>query len=296
MKALATYIMRGRMQAVLASTAFAVLSLLLPPLSYLSGAVVALVTLRKGAGEGLLVAVVSALVMGLLASLSLGGPLLAVVFAGVVWLPILVLAAILRSTVAMPLVLLVAALIAAGAVIAAHAYLGDTVAWWQQVLNTVLGQAMTQQGLDGGAVLAGSARMMTALMASAFFLSMVLSVFIARWWQAMLYNPGGFGTEFKGLRLGKSGAALGVLVLAWWLVSPGMGSLAADLAAVVLTLFSVPGLALVHDWVSKTGANLAWLVGLYILLAIAPQLLMILAVLGFADSGLNLRRYIKVKD
>ncbi len=288
--------MRGRVQAIMVCTIFAVLSLLLPPLSYVSGAVIALVTLRNGSNEGLFVGLVSGVVMALLSSLTLGSPLLAVVFGLVVWLPILVLAAILRKTVALPLALVTAGLIAALAVVAAHSLLGDPVAWWRQVLDTVLGAAMTQQGVDPATMLESTAQMMTGIMASAFFLSMVLSLFLGRWWQALLYNPGGFGTEFKGLRLGKSGAALGALILLWWLVSPGLGSLPADLAAVVLTLFSVPGLALVHDWVSKAQANVGWLIGLYVLLAIAPQLLMVLAVIGFVDSGADLRRFIKVKN
>ena len=55
MRFLASMAMRGRSQAVMAATVLAILALPLPPLSILSAAVVALVTLRRGIREGLLI-------------------------------------------------------------------------------------------------------------------------------------------------------------------------------------------------------------------------------------------------
>ena len=50
---LASYIMRGRLQAMIVASTLALLSLIIPPVSVVSSATVALVTLRRGAVEGL---------------------------------------------------------------------------------------------------------------------------------------------------------------------------------------------------------------------------------------------------
>ena len=52
MRFIAAYAMRGRYQALIAISAFAILSLFLPPISLLSSALFALVVLRKGWNEG----------------------------------------------------------------------------------------------------------------------------------------------------------------------------------------------------------------------------------------------------
>ena len=66
MKAFATWVMKGRMQAVIAATVLAVLALLVTPLALLSAAVVALTVLRQGWREGLLVVGSALLAIGLL--------------------------------------------------------------------------------------------------------------------------------------------------------------------------------------------------------------------------------------
>src|SRR3569623_887288 len=65
MRALAQYIMRGRMQAMLVAVAMAILSLILPPMNYLSSAVIGLVTLRRGWQEGLIIIAGAGAVMAL---------------------------------------------------------------------------------------------------------------------------------------------------------------------------------------------------------------------------------------
>src|SRR3569623_779517 len=54
MRALAQYIIRGRMQAMLVAVAMAILSLIMPPKNYLSSALIGLDTLRRGWQEGLI--------------------------------------------------------------------------------------------------------------------------------------------------------------------------------------------------------------------------------------------------
>ncbi len=299
MKALAEYAMRGRVQASAISSLFAVLSLILPPLSYISGAVVALVTLRQGVSQGAFVAFVAVLVLSILSMVSTGNILIAAVFGAVVWLPVWLLAIVLRQTVSLPITLAVATLICGVAVLAFHLFIGNTVEWWQGVLDKVLAEAFTQPGVNAADVemmRSAASQYMTGLMASAFFISMVLSVFLARWWQATLYNPGGFKLEFLQFRVDKSIAILGALIMVWALLNPVPGSLASDLSIVISLYASVAGVALIHHWVAVTEAHKAWIILLYLLLVfIAPQILVLLAIIGFADAWLNIRRFYENK-
>ena len=64
MKGLAAFVMAGRGQAVLAVVAFSLLSVVIPPASYLAGGAVGLVTLRRGWLEGLVVTAGATLLAG----------------------------------------------------------------------------------------------------------------------------------------------------------------------------------------------------------------------------------------
>ena len=298
MKALAAYAMRGRSQAAMLSSLFAVLSMILPPLSYISGAVVALVTMRRGIGEGATIAVVATGALAVMSQLSTGNMVVAMVFAMMVWLPVWILAVVLRQTISLPLTLAVATMLVVVAMFVFHMAVGDTVMWWREMLDRVFAETLAQPGMaEMGLMLENTPQFMTALMATAFFVSMVFSVCLARWWQATLYNPGGFREEFQAIRLNTPTAIVGSLMMVGAAISSSPGSFAIDLAIIVGMFASIAGIALVHHWVATTSANKSWLILLYLLLAfVAPQILVILAILGFADAWLNIRRFYKSAD
>jgi len=75
MKALATFIMKGRTQAVMAASVFMVLALIITPLGIFSAAVIGLVTLRYGLREGLLVSLLGMAALAALGFLLFGQPL-----------------------------------------------------------------------------------------------------------------------------------------------------------------------------------------------------------------------------
>ena len=299
MKALATFIMRGRSQAILLTAAFAVLSLILPPFSYISGGIIALVTLRKGAGEGALVSLVAGAIMAALSMATMGHIVLAAAYLIVVWMPIWVLAQVLRKTVSMPLTLTAAGAMGVLGVLAIYAVLDDPVAWWRAILDQFFSQALSQAQLPDGVMgtaeaLDAMSAMMTGLMASAFIVSLIFSLVLGRWWQATLYNPGGFKQEFLSLRLDKTSAVIAVVVMIAAFVADGFGNIATDLAAVILTIASIPGLALMHDWVANGGGNTIFLIVLYVLLLFAmPQMTAALALTAIIDSWIDLRRHFK---
>ncbi len=139
------------------------------------------------------------------------------------------------------------------------------------------------------------ARWMTGLLAAGFFLQLVLSVLIARWWQAMLYNPGGFRQEFHTLRLHRALGFAGLLLLGLILAGlGGEGGLILDLTLLLAAALLLQGLAVAHGVSGLRKAHPVWLVAMYILWFFAmPQISMMLVAVGLADLWLDFRARVK---
>src|SRR5664279_916187 len=94
---LAEYIMRGRMQAMIVASTLALVSLVMPPVSIVSSASVALVTLRRGAIEGFIVLASSTAVAGVLGFFLLGNYQFVLLYGMVLWIPVWLISIILRE-------------------------------------------------------------------------------------------------------------------------------------------------------------------------------------------------------
>ena len=303
MRALAAYLMRGRIQAIFVTATCAVLALLLPPLSYLSGAGVALVTLRLGSREGVLVMLGAGLALGLLAFAALGNPSPGIAYVLVIGLPLGLLGWILRSTQSLALTLSAAAGMGMLTVVGVHIFTSDTASWWLEILNAVVRPALEQAGARNDAqqiteLLIELSQVLTGLLAAAMMLSLVISLLIGRWWQGMLYNPGGFRQEFHGLHISRvlTLPLLGVLAVS--VLDKGLaGQIAAELLVVLLVLYMIQGLALAHRMAARFHAHVAWLIALYALLFVAlPKVAIVLAAAGFAATWLNFQVPLKALD
>ncbi|HEY0634080.1 MAG TPA: hypothetical protein VGE00_01760 [Gammaproteobacteria bacterium] len=287
--------MRGRIQAILVTAVTALVALLLLPLVYLSGAAVGLVTLRVGSRQALGVIGGSMLLVAVLSGLLFGNPLPGIGFALVLWIPVWVLASNLRRSANLAQSIKLAALF--GAMLVAGIYLAtdNPEAWWREALLEVLGPALegaAKESIDEmSAAVAQIARLMTGLIGGLMGLTLLGCLFIARWWQAVLYNPGGFRSEFHQLRLGKRFAQLSVAVGLVLLVSGGESMpMTTDLLVVMVMLYMMQGIAVSHALVANAGANAGWLVALYLLLLFAlPQTALTLAVAGFVDNWFDFR-------
>lgn len=292
MKFLAGYVMSGPAQAILIITLGAMLSLALPPFSYLSGAAVGLVTLRLGGWRGVMVSGGAALAVSALSMILVQNALPGGAYLVVAWLPLVALAIHLRRTVSLPRALGLAAVFGAAMVAALHIIVEDTAVFWRQVFENLLRQ--TGQAPEKVAEMQEAFPLMTGAMAAALVLSLVVSLFIARWWQAQLYNPGGFRSEFHALRFGRVLGVATMVTAALALVGgASLGALAGDLLLVGLVLHLLHGLAVAHGLVGKAGAHAAWLVALYLLLVspMLPATVMTLAALGFADEWFDFRSF-----
>ncbi len=294
MRGLAGFIMRGRSQAVIVAAACSVLSLIVWPVSYLGGGAIGLVTLRHGPRESTLVMAWAGLAAGALVWMILGTPLPVLYTALLLWLPVWLLSLLLAQTASQGTALAAAGLLGLLALVGVHVLSGSPEAQWREQLEKILAP-LELQGIpvDPGMV-AEAARLMTGLLVAVSVLGVWLSVLLGRWWQAVLYNPGGFGQEFRALRLDRR-VAMGtlVLLLAVALAGDALGSWQFELMALAGVLFMVQGLAVVHAVLAGRRASVVWFVVLYlVLLLFWPfniYLMLFLSVGGFVDAFVDWR-------
>ena len=285
MNFLATYIMRGRMQAMIVASSLALLSLMMPPVSVVSSATVALVTLRRGAFEGLYVLGCSSVAAGLLGFLAFGNYQFALLYVMVLWLPVWLISIVLREGRHLSLAVEIAILIGILAVIGFYLYAADPAAMWKAVLSQMVPAdapvADIQRTID---VLA---HYMTGVVAA----GSVFGLFLGRWWQANLYNPGGFRQEYLSLdtkpRLSIGSVAVVVIALA----SPGMISeIAWNVSILLFVLYTVTGTAVLHTVFAGKKLARFMVPMLYITLFLIPHAMLLVALVGLSDPWLNLRK------
>ena len=296
MKALAAFVMRNRWTAALVAALSAVLFWLFPPFLVISGAVVALVSLRQGAAASAALLGSAGVAAALLAMLAMGSPwpMLQVLLA--CWLPVALLALVLRATVSLSLTLQGAALLGLLGVAGFYLVLGDPAAWWSGILGqwetrltTQLTAQPTSQDTLGQllALLKGWAPYLPGQVTGAVVLVVLSSLLLGRWQQAALFNPGGFRPEFQGLRLGRP-MAIGAVALFGVALVSGWTPLA-NAVLVIGLIYTVQGLAVVHALAYQWRLSPAWLFLFYLLL-LAPLLSQLVMALGLMDAWADFRQ------
>lgn len=289
MRALAEFIMRGRMQATLVVAGCATL----PLLYWLGAAAGCLVLLRRGLKDA-----IGVLALGLLPALIWwlysDDPRALLVLLGS-WS----LALVLRASESWNRVLLVS--IAMGvvfSVVLGTAFAPQIEMLAQaliKVMPSLLGDVYQKLSVDEQARFASLiAPVLTGLIAALLQIVSVLSLIVGRYWQALLYNPGGFGREFRAIRFP---LGLAMLLLAFMLLGPNLGSQMAMLTPLCSVPLVFAGLALIHGLVAQKRLARFWLVGLYVTLLLFMQLIYpLLVVLAIVDSLIDFRGRSTPKD
>ncbi|MBI6941680.1 hypothetical protein JET76_10055 [Pseudomonas putida] len=272
MRALADFIMRGRVQATLV----VVVSAVLPLLFWLSAAAGSLVLLRRGFKDASMV-----IAIGLLPAVviwSFGDPSTLLVLLGT-----LGLAALLRAGHSWSRVLLSSVVLGLVYSLILDAVLRDTFEVLAKALSEALPQVEGKPVIPGeliGPVLVAS----TAVMLQLFS---VLALMLARYWQAALYNPGGFGREFRELKLPR---AVMLVLVAAMVLGPFIGPQFIVLASASSLVLVLAGIALMHGLVAQGRLAGFWLVGMYVTLPLIMQLIYpLLVVLAIVDSLIDFR-------
>ncbi len=280
MKGLASFIMRGRLQARVVAVAGAG-SLLF---CWISAAAIALVTLRRGAGQGAWLLLWAVLPAGaLLFAFGDSGPLALLVGTTV-------LALVLRFTVSLPLALLASVPVGLvtgwGVAVFGGPVLEQMLAFFDQFLGN-LEQQMIAEGAATVTLARPTAMQVAGMLGAANAVLGVLCLLLARWWQAALYNPGGFGGEFRAVYYPPVVSSLLVAV------ALGLSSLGLEYrswAAICVVPLTVAGMALLHARVAMRGRGTGLLAGFYIAWVLFDLVKIVVVIAAVADSWLGFRQ------
>lgn len=285
MRALAKFAMRGPLQA----SGVAAVTTAVPLLFWVGAAVVGLVMLRLGLSQGLAVGIWALLPAIGWSWIGHDPTALAVL------IQVMVMVAILRSTVSWEKTLLAGSVAGVGIGALLPVLYPDLL---QQLVEA--GTSFYRQYNPDVASQLGDQfeplvrAVMNASMAGTYVLTAVAVCMLARSWQAGLFNPGAFQREFHDFRLSRLVAVGCVAVL---VAGPLMGMHSLLLSWMAGIPLAVAGLALVHGLVSVRNMSVHWLVGFYIaLVLLSTTLVLLLMVLAFVDSWLDVRGRVKPSD
>jgi hypothetical protein len=288
---LAAYIMRGRLQAMLVASSLALLSLIMPPVSIVSSASVALVTLRRGAFEGLYILVCSSAAASLLGLFLLGNYQFALLYSMVLWLPVWLISIVLREGRHLSLAVEFAVLIGVLGVVGFYLYEAEPAAMWKEVLSQMVPPNAPvdeiQRTLD---VLS---HYMTGVVAAGTVFGLLFGLFLGRWWQSVLYNPGGFKQEFLSLNT-KPRLAMGSLaiVAVAWASSGTLSEVAWNMTILLFVLYTCIGTAVLHAVFASMKLGRYLVPMFYLTLFLIPHVILPVALVGISDAWMNLRNKI----
>lgn len=288
MRAFAEYVMRGRTQALW----IAVIGASSLMFSWVSAAVLALVTLRRGPVEGVYIMAWAVLPAGfVLAVFGDTGPLGMIVGTTA-------LAMLLRWSVSWQLTLIGASLVGAitgiGMLLLGVNYLEQLVAVFSELFaqfeaQLPQGEQAVELQAPGVTTIAGMLGLMNAV-------SCMLCLLLARWWQSSLYNPGGFRQEFHSIRYSPQ-LATGLVVV--MLMISTIGSDYRPWAVLFAMPLSIAGLAFIHARAAHRKLGTAWLTVFYLLWVLLDPVKLIVIGVAIADSWINFRsrwQQLPVKD
>ena len=199
------------------------------------------------------------------------------------------LAAVLRETVNLSLAVMasvpVALLSGLALTLLNGAFLEELVTTFNQAL-TQLERDLSQEGSQQLAFNALSVPQVAALLATGNAVIALMSLMLGRYWQAALYNPGGFGDEFRTLSLPREA----VLIMAaaatalWW-----MGPEWRVWSAVAVLPLTVVGFALAHAYAAQTGKGVTWLTLIYVVWIVLDPAKWVWVVCVVVDAFVNFR-------
>jgi hypothetical protein len=287
-QAIAAWLVARPMHAVLGLA----LTLMLPFAQVFSGAVMVTLVLLGGARKAALQGLAAMVVLALLSVLG-GRTAPEMLVSGIVaWLPVFLLAWLLRSSRSLTLTMQVSAIVAMLVTLGFYAVVPDPIAYWTALLTDVAILFRDMGLVDQAALIVAQqdliAPQMTMLMVLVSW-SMVTLVVVLGYaiYQALPDRKGEFG-QFGDLNFGRVLAlvmavtsALALAIDAEWL---------RNFAFVVFVIFWLQGLAVLHWLQANVPLPFVVLLVVYGMLPFLNALLILaLAVLGYTDAWFNYR-------
>jgi len=289
MLAIARHALKSPFHAFTVVGLLAVLSLIIPFVSLLSGAIVSLLILTQGFQSGLRVVVLTVLGLSLMTWLSTGTPLVGLMIGVVQWLPMIVLAEVLRRTQSFSMVIIVGMVLGSIAVLLQFYLWPDLDLFWRSTIEEMFNQS--EQGDQYTALQPAIEQIvhwMLLLFVAAMISTYVSTLMIGRWFQAKLLESDGYKKEFYEIKLGKTSALISALII----LASGFAGLdwLIGVAIVLASGFLFQGLAVVHERMNRS-ARKGLLNGLfYLLLFVFPHAVALTAGVGIIDNWLNFRK------
>ncbi len=283
--------MRGRMQAMIVAATLALVSLIMPPVSIVSSASVALVTLRRGAMEGLIVLACSTAVAAVMGFFLLGNYQIVLLYGMVLWVPVWLISIILREGRYLSLAVEIAVLMGVMGVVGFYLYNTESAVMWKAILSQMVPPNAPVEDIQH--TLDMLSHYMTGIVAAAAVFGLLFGLFLGRWWQALLYNPGGFRQEFLSLKTHPRLAIGSIVVVVIASLSSGVISeVAWNITILLFVLYTYTGTAVLHALFASKKMGRFIVPMFYVTLFLIPHAMLPVALVGLSDTWMNLRNKI----
>ncbi len=279
-----------------------VLSLIFPPINVVSSAAVALVTLRQGFKQGWLVLGFSAVICALAGFLLTDGYAFFLLYGLSLWLPVWLVSIVLRESRDLYLAIEATITVVSVAIIGLYLYQPDLAMVWRGLLNSLLEPALAKANPDVELValqktLAVFYRfVITGLLAQVYLVVLLAGLFLGRWWQAILYNPEGFKREYLALQTQQHLAVTAGLTGVVSIFSTGMmAEIGASIGFLLFGVYAFIGTVVLHNLAALLKTRRFMVPFLYVTMLLIPYAIIPTAIIGLADTWLNLRSKISNK-
>jgi len=296
MRFLATFIVKGRMQAIMVVSVSMVLSLIFPPINVVSLAAVALVTLRQGAGQGWFVLGFSAIICAVAGFLLTDGYQFPLLYGFSLWLPIWLVSVVLRASRDLYLALEAMIAVVSAAILVLYLYQPDLAMIWRGLLNGLLEPALAKANPEVDLTALQKTLsvfyrfVITGLLAQIYLVVLLTGLFLGRWWQAILYNPDGFKREYLALQMRQHLAITAGLVGVIGIFSTGViAEIGASIAFLLFGVYAFVGTIVLHNLATLLKTQRFMVPFLYLTMLLIPYAIIPAALIGLIDTWLNLR-------
>ncbi len=279
------------MEAIIVASSLALLSLVFPPVSIVSSAAVALVTLRRGGYEGLYVLIASYALAAILGLVIFGSFQFALLYGPLIWL----IAMILREVKQLSIAVEITVMFGVAGIVIFFIFVNDPAAMWGSILTQ-----MTQPVLENSDVdfpvekikqnIQFFSHFMTGGVAAGSVYGLLFGLFLARWWQSVLYNPGGFREEYLSLKVRPKLAIASIVIAAIaWLMSGVLSEICWNITILFVVLYTIVGTAILHIAFSTMKTRFFMVPFLYLTLVFVPHMTIVVVIVGIIDTWLDLR-------
>ncbi|OGT43614.1 MAG: hypothetical protein A3F13_06640 [Gammaproteobacteria bacterium RIFCSPHIGHO2_12_FULL_40_19] len=289
MKKLGEFLLAKDVNAIVLAFLCALLPVFSIPTGFVAAIVVGLVTVQKGPKSGLLLLAWVALpTVALLVLRQVGQFDILFLRCIIMW----ILASLLYRYRAWRLLLELMAYAGVTLIVILHFCVPHLQQWWVTELTTYI-QQLTAASHWKIAMKPAEFAQRLAPFASGiilfFFLgSVLLELFVARFWQSLIVSPGTFAKEFVMIRINSFAAVFLCLLVTLVLLKI---RIAEDAFALAILPFFIAGLSFLHFWVRQNSKLIVWLILMYVALFFLPAFVVsALAFIAFIDTWRNFRK------